>query len=181
MVDFAGVWGGSRIVPLKFDHPPLLAPGRHLLTLQEIEILCIHPFTAAARTRRERLFHALEDMVQQLLHVDLPCEILVDGSFFTEKLDPGDVDCIVTVDYSVMQNLLPEQRLLIDALNREVYIAGVDSLVVTKYPRGHKYFGTLLDMGNAGDAYGLEHGQVWLKGCGVLKLGETDVGLRICR
>lgn len=152
-------------MPLKFDHPPLLAPGRHVLSLQEIESLCVHPFTGASRARREHLFCALEEVVQQLLSVALPCEIFVDGSFFTQKPDPGDVDCIVTVDDSVMQALAPEQRILIDALNQEVYVAGVDSLVVTKYPRGHKYFGSLLDMGNAGDAYGLEHSQVWLKGC----------------
>ncbi|WP_420869835.1 DUF6932 family protein [Bradyrhizobium septentrionale] len=134
MVVIRRVRGGSRIVPLKFDHPPLLAPGRHYLSLQQIEILCVHPFTGYARSRREQLFYALEDVIQQLLIVKLPCEVFVDGSFFTEKPDPGDVDCLVAVEYSVMKILTPEQRTLIDGLNQEVYVAGVDSLAVTKYP-----------------------------------------------
>lgn len=142
---------------LKFDHQPLLAPGRHFLTLQEIESLCVHPFMGQGRIRRERLYCSLEGLVQQLLITRLPCELFVDGSFFTEKPDPSDVDCIVTVEHCVMQILTTEQRLLIDGLNQEVYIAGVDSLVVTRYPRDHPYFGSAIDVGNAGEAYGLEH------------------------
>jgi len=181
MVGVKRVWGVSLTVPLKFDHPPLLAPGRHYLSLQQIESLCVHPFSGQARTRRERLFYGLEEVIQQLLIAKIPCDVFVDGSFFTEKPDPEDVDCLVTVEYSVMQVLTRDQRLRLDALNQEVYVAGVDSLAVTKYPRGHQFFGSALDVGNAGEAYGLEHSKVWLKGCGVLRLGETNVGLRICR
>ena len=95
------VWGVSLTVPLKFDHPPLLAPGRYLLSLQEIESLCVRPFTGQAQTRRERLFYALDEIIQQLLTVKLPSEVFVDGSYFTEKPDPGDVDCLIVVEYSV--------------------------------------------------------------------------------
>jgi hypothetical protein len=108
-------------VSLKFDHPPLLAPGRHFLSLQEIERLCVHPFQGQARDRRERLFYAFEEMIQQLLIARLPCEVFVDGSFFTAKLDPSDVDCLVAIEHSVMQILTQDQRLLVDALNQEVY------------------------------------------------------------
>jgi hypothetical protein len=110
----------------KFDHPPLLAPGRHFMTLREIESLCVHRFHGQARQRREKLSYALEELAQELLRVKLSCIAFVDGSFLSEKPDPGDVDVLVNIDDDVMQNLLPEQRILIDALNLEHYIAFVD-------------------------------------------------------
>jgi hypothetical protein len=46
---------------LKFDYSPLLAPGRHGMTLATIETLCVLPFEGRARAQRERLFYSLED------------------------------------------------------------------------------------------------------------------------
>lgn len=165
----------------KFDHMPLLAPGRHFVRLQDIEAMCVARFTDRARATRERLFYALEELCQDILRVGLRCTMFVDGSFLTIKPEPGDVDVLINIDSDVMQNLLPEQRILVDAINQTSYIGGIDGFVVEAYPRGHPYFGTALDIGNAGDAYGLEHGRLWLKGLAVLRFGETDVGLRICR
>jgi hypothetical protein len=151
------------------------------MNLGDIERLCVHPFTGTARARREKLFYALEELVQEVIRVKLRCTTFVDGSFLTAKPEPGDVDVLINIDEDVMQNLNFEQRSLVDALNMEVYISLIDSLAVVTYPRGHPFFGTTLDVGNAGDAYGLEHARVWLKGIAVLRFGETDVGLRICR
>jgi hypothetical protein len=77
--------------------------------------------------------------------------------------------------------LSEEQMQVLEAINKSDFIAGVDSFALTTYPRGHEHFGAALDLGNAGEAYGLEHGQVWLKGYVVIRLWETDVGNRICR
>jgi hypothetical protein len=151
------------------------------MTLDQIESLCVHPFQGAARSTRERLFYGLEELAQDLLRVGLRCKAFVDGSFLTEKPEPGDVDVLVSIDDDVMQNLTVEQRVLIDAINQLEYIKNIDSWAAASYPRGHQYFGTALDIGDAGDAYGLEHAKVWLKGIAVLRFGETDVGLRICR
>jgi hypothetical protein len=71
----------------KFDHPPLLAPGRHFMTLS----LCVYRFHGQARQRREKLFYALEELAQELLRVKLSCIAFADGSFLSEKPDPGDV------------------------------------------------------------------------------------------
>lgn len=106
----------------KFDHMPLLAPGRHFMTLQDIEALCVMRFTDRARTTRERLFYALEELCQDILRVGLRCTMFVDGSFLTIKPDPGDVDVLLNIDSDVMQNLLPEQRILVDAINQTSYI-----------------------------------------------------------
>jgi hypothetical protein len=41
----------------KFDHPPLLAPGRHVMTLTEVEALCVHRFSGPSLSKRDRLFY----------------------------------------------------------------------------------------------------------------------------
>ena len=165
----------------KYDHPPLLAPGRHYMNLQQIEKLCVEGFSGAARASRERLFYGLEDFVQRYLVARLPCEIFVDGSFLTEKLQPDDVDVAVSIEFCVSQNLTPQQRILIDATNNEDFIGGVDSTAMIRYPRDHPCFRTAADLGNAGELYGVEHSRQWLKGYVTLRVGETDVGHRICR
>jgi hypothetical protein len=165
----------------KYDHPPLLAPGRHYLTLSEIEALCVFPFAGPSRTRREHLFYALEEFVQRYLVERLPCEIFLDGSFLTEKPEPDDVDVTVSIELSVALNFNPGQRKLVDATNGQVLVNSVDSIAMVRYPRGHPYFGSAGDLGNAGELYGLEHSREWLKGYVTLRVWETDVGNRICR
>ncbi|RYH61662.1 MAG: hypothetical protein EON54_09895 [Alcaligenaceae bacterium] len=164
----------------KFDHTPLLAPGRHFMTLAEIEGLCVTAFTGAARACREKLFYALEGVVQNLLTAKVPCQIYADGSFFTEKPEPQDVDIIVAVDTSVMDKLTEDQFLAVEALNGEPAV-GVDSLAITSYPRDHEHRGYGLDCDTLVEGYGVEHSGAWLKGFAVVRLWETDVGNRICR
>jgi hypothetical protein len=167
------------VLGAKFDYPPLLAPGRHCLSLPEIEALCVTPFAGAAADRRRSLFAAFEQFVGRLRNARIRCDLFIDGSFFTEKPDPGDVDVIVITDISVYEALSNPQRDVLDAVNGQ-FVSGVDSFAVASYPREHPYFGTALDCGNAGDAYGLEHSQIWLKGYACIRLCETDVGNRIC-
>jgi hypothetical protein len=46
---------------LKYDHPPLLAPGRHYMCVAEIEALCVRQFTdAAAHACRAKLFYSFD-------------------------------------------------------------------------------------------------------------------------
>jgi hypothetical protein len=172
--------GGLRTLPLKFDYPPLLAPGRHTMSLQEIEALCVQPFGGTSRARREKLFYALEDVVQVLLASHIRCDVFVDGSFFTEKPEPADVDVIVAMDFSAFDALDEAQHQVIEALNT-TQNSLVDSLAVTTFPHDHPYRGYGLDGESMIDGYGLEHSEVYLKGYAVLKVWETDVGNRICR
>jgi hypothetical protein len=89
------------------------------------------------------------------------------------------VDVIVSTELCVFEALGEAQKQLLEAANGDL-VTGVDSAALTTYPREHQFYGSALDLGNAGEAYGLEHGQVWLKGYAVIRLWETDVGNRIC-
>jgi hypothetical protein len=166
----------------KHDHPPLLAPGRHYMSLAAVEALCVHQFSGAAFECRSQLFYAFEGFLQLLLAAKIRCDVFCDGSYFTKKPEPDDLDVIVSIEHGVHASLSAEQMDLLDEINGNSTLApGVDASALVTYPREHPYFGTALDLGNAGECYGIEHGQVWLKGYAVIRVWETDVRNRICR
>ena len=142
--------------------------------------MCVGQFSGTARCRRQTLFHALEEFVQKLLVARIRCDVFLDGSFVTKKEHPEDVDVIVSTEHAAHRLLDDDQLRVLEAVNGD-FVVCVDSCALTTYPRGHDRCGTALDLGNAGESYGLEHGQEWLKGYVVIRLWETDVGNRICR
>lgn len=165
----------------KVDWPPLLAPGRHYKTLSEIRDLCVDGFTGAAFAVREKLFHSFEQVFQDLLLANIACQIRVDGSFVTEKPEPGDVDVIVAIDLDVMDLLSDQQRSVVDNINSYDDYYKLDISAYTAYPRGHPFFGGLFDADTVTSDYGIENGEAFLKGIAVMRLWETDVGVRINR
>ncbi len=63
----------------------LLEPGEHKVTLKELE----EKFSFS--DKRKRLIGKLKDIINVLKQIN--CErIYVDGSFATEKIEPGDID-----------------------------------------------------------------------------------------
>lgn len=168
---------------VKYDHAPLLAPGRHYLSLPEIEALCVHRFDGAARACREKIYYDLEDFIQKLLVARIRCDAFVDGSFLTEKPNPDDVDVWIATELGVFDTLSDDQYDLLRAINVDEprLVPLVDSWSVTTYPRDHPFFGNVADGGNPGEGFGVEHGRFWLKGYVVIRLWETDVRNRLCR
>nr|WP_133769400.1 hypothetical protein [Enterovirga rhinocerotis] len=138
-------------------------------------------FEGKARTRREALFGSFEQLVQALLTRCIPCEVRLDGSFLTKKPEPSDIDVVVALDEDVSGLLTPEQNALIFDLNTSELFVGLDCTVWVNYTRESENFGRGLDADAASEGYGLENGQRHLKGYVVLRLWETDVGLRISR
>jgi hypothetical protein len=163
----------------KYDFKPLLAPGRHFMTLCDIERLCVTSFIAEARSCREKLYYALEEFVQMFIREKIPCEILVDGSFMTEKPLPDDVDVAALIDAKFADNMSSSQKDLAFTANEPDFIDGVDSFVDVTYPCDHEYYRT--ETKTWAEQFGIEHGETWLKGVAVLRIWETNVGLRIRR
>ena len=167
----------------KYDWPPLLPPGRHVMSLKCVKARFVDPYPG--QLFRLHLFQKLEEVVQAYLVAGIPCEIMVDGSFLTRKNmnTPGsDLDVTVIIDNDVVQSLTQEQRALVDLTAEGGFANDVDSFAFAKLPRGHPDFGDQhLDPAYSwGEQYGLENSDQWLKGYVVLKLRETNVGLRIC-
>lgn len=164
----------------KHDYPPLLAPGRHKFSLTEIEEIFVRPFQMPAK--RIHLFQRLEEIIQALLISDITCEVWVDGSFLTEKPDPNDLDVTVILEPDIGEALSSEQTELIETLAEGRFADDVDSFVFVKLRRVDPNFGSeALDPAYSwGEQYGLECSERYLKGFVVLRLRETNVGLRIC-
>lgn len=164
----------------KHDYPPLLAPGRHYMTLADIKGLCVDRFPD--NIIRRNLYYKFEQMYQALLICCIPCDIWIDGSVLTEKAEPDDFDATIIIDEDVLESLIKEQQELIDSLGAGEYIPKLDSFVFARLRRDNPVFGTEADAAFSwGEQYGCESGEEWLKGFAVLRLRETDVGLRIRR
>lgn len=162
----------------KFDHPPLLPPGRHPMSLDDLRELTVTPFPETSS--RHAIFAAFEALLGDLCRGGIRCEILCNGSFVTEAADPRDIDVVVRIDHDFVELMTDDQGMFFDALNDDLEERLVDTFAEVAYPIGHPEFGA--EEGISWEAhYGLEHGQKWLKGVAVLKLGETDVGLRLRR
>jgi hypothetical protein len=155
---------------LKYDYPPMLSPGRHFMSLTEVERLTAIAYTDAGLAQRTELFLSLEALVQALLVAEIRCDVFVDGSFLTKKPRPDDVDVIVTVEHSIYEALSDEQMALLDSINANQFGPNVDATAWVSYPREHPHHGTALDGSNVFQGYGVEHSGQWLKGFAVLRL-----------
>lgn len=163
----------------KVDFPPLLAPGRHFLTLDELRIRCVRRFSS--REIRRRLYLNFEQLVQEILSHQIACHIVIDGSFLTEKPEPADIDFLISID-SEQYGSLPAKALeLLQAIGNFNYIdKQLDGWLYIYYPRGHSnYEASEALFIELMDLFSLEHSGNWLKGVAVLRLGESDVGLRL--
>lgn len=107
--------------------------------------------------------------------------MLINGSFLTDKPNPSNVDVAVILDPDVAESLNAEQEELINSINDDKFIERVDGFVETEFPIGHPFFRANGNEMLWSEQYGREHLGAWLKGIAVLRIGETDVGLRIRR
>jgi hypothetical protein len=114
----------------KHDYPPLLAPGRHLMALAEIEHRFVLTFPNSAK--RRHLFQRLEEFIQAFLIAGIACEVWVDGSFLSEKEEPVDLDVTVILDADVAATLTEQQQELMDAASEGKMGNDVDSFAFAR-------------------------------------------------
>jgi hypothetical protein len=122
----------------KLEFPPLLAPGVHEMRLADLRKLCVDQFRLS--TSRDALMRGIEAICSSLSTTLIPSHVWIDGSFLTQKIDPADVDLAVRIHFATLPNPGPEQRALIDRIQRKQF-AGCDSYVFFEYPVGHPHHG----------------------------------------
>jgi hypothetical protein len=168
---------------IKYDHAPLLAPGRHFMSLAEIQPLCVRNFGRGTPSweGRQILFFALENFVQTVLVAQIKCDLYIDGSFLTRKPNPDDVDVMVIIHHAIYEALSEEQKQVLDLINSDHFAPEVDATAWVAYPREHEHHGSACDGSLVIESYGIEHSQEWLKGFAVVRLWESNVGHLICR
>lgn len=77
----------------KVDFPALWPPGKHVLSLDQIRERAVEPYPDCAR--RAELYEKLDAWVTELRAIGIVGTVWVDGSFATEKAEPGDIDCVL--------------------------------------------------------------------------------------
>ena len=79
---------------IKPEFPPLLDVGLHQMTMAELRGLCVDRFADRAISR-EPIMSGLEALLRKLKDGGIVGNLWVDGSFLTQKSDPGDVDLLL--------------------------------------------------------------------------------------
>src|SRR5215475_11662445 len=84
----------------------LLPEGVHDCTLDEIGERFVRFQTT---DRRIQLFEKLRALVEEERQAGLAIELIIDGSFVTDKPEPGDIDLLIVLpsDYNRMGELAP--------------------------------------------------------------------------
>lgn len=164
----------------KLDHTPIFGPGYHNCSLIGLQDLCVAAFPQSKT--RPILFVLFQSFIDDINKLFLPCSVWVDGSFLTEKENPSDIDVWIILDLDVALNLTVDQRQFIDDVNdpTKKYNKVIDGYAFVCYPFGHTLYGSDLDERQGwAEHIGLQRDKQWCKGVAVLRIGETDVGLRL--
>jgi hypothetical protein len=118
------------------DFPSLFPLGFHPLSLEEVARVCVDLFPLSGT--RATLMHGLEQFVQHLVAAGVVCDVWIDGSFLTEKIDPADVDVIVRCDHTIYDAGTTEQRDALDwVIENQKVTLRCDSYALFNYTAGH--------------------------------------------
>ena len=162
----------------KEEFRPLLAPGRHVRTMGELERMCVMPFDTSAT--RPYLMAKLRLLSEYLAAKVGTFDLWVDGSFVTEKENPDDLDLTVVVDGDVADRLEPEaQDFLMGIMADQHAIPDLHAFVVVTRPRGHPDHAALFALEEQMADWWQVMRSGWCKGMPVLRWGETDAGIRL--
>ncbi len=90
-----------------------------------------------------------QSFLQILSELKVPCSMVVDGSFLTEKINPEDIDFAVIVEPKFYDNCSDEQRAFLHWIRdekepRDRYLC--DCYLAVEFTPGHKeYYDGMLD------------------------------------
>jgi hypothetical protein len=125
----------------KPEFPPLLPVGLHPKTLPELRQMCVTNFPLS--TRRDPIMRSVEAMCTSISTALIRAEMWIDGSFLTQKIEPDDVDLLVTLDAQYLSGT-PLQQQIVSRIASQDFKAPVqcDSYVHFQYPEGHASYWT---------------------------------------
>lgn len=85
------------------NYKPILSPGLHDMTAQDLENHFLSSFSGSST--RVRLINGLKHYLAALKSIGVKFEIWIDGSFATDKEDPNDIDLVVFGSHSEIDKL----------------------------------------------------------------------------
>lgn len=139
------------------------------MTVASLKRLTVERFTGLS-TVRDQLFPELQRLLTDLEATGYVFEVLIDGSFLTEKLDPADIDLTIIVPAFLLN--LPHASVtnLLVLISDKSYSQKLDSFIcldndANRVAYWHRQWGAGRDEK--------------LKGYAIIRVGENDVGLRL--
>lgn len=136
----------------------MLADGLHDVTVAQLRQICVDGFPLSER--RPEIMAGLEIVVAELLACAIIGDLWIDGSFMTEKIEPGDVDLALCTQSHFFDAGTPRQRHLLTqlddaALRDDIYC---DCHLVLLYPEDHLFHASGIDtMNHFKRIYGLRN------------------------
>lgn len=99
------------------EYPPLLPAGLHVKTWAELQTMCVDGMPLSPN--RAALIAGLRRIVDRLCAEGITGDLWIDGSFLTEKLEPGDIDLVLALAPDSYMGGTPNQRQLIEWLGSD--------------------------------------------------------------
>ena len=116
------------------------------MTLAELRQICVDNFPTSQS--RPIIMAGMENLLAELTKNGISADVWVDGSFLTEKIEPGDVDLVFSIAADVYDNGTPQRRQILDMINsqgsmmKQHYHCHTFGFI--EYPIGHRYHGVSL-------------------------------------
>ena len=121
----------------KVEFPPLLGAGFHKLTAAELKAIALDKFSLSKS--RATLWGNLSAKLDELKSLGLKCDVWVDGSFLTQKIDPDDVDLVIDIPINAFANLTSAQLDFVQKLGASAFrrFEKLHTFVMFNAPLGH--------------------------------------------
>lgn len=120
------------------DFPGLLPLGVHDVTIEQLRSRCVTNFPVSVN--RRRIFEGFLKIVRRLVDQEVAGNLVVDGSFLTEEIEPKDIDFALCVSPELYTTDDPEKRKLLDWIRddrgiKDEYLC--DCYLCVEYPQSH--------------------------------------------
>ena len=120
------------------DLPPLLPPGIHQIAMDWLQVSCVDAFPLS-RTRPQ-ILAGFNRIIEKLQSLNIPCHLIVDGSFLTEEIEPSDIDFVICVTPEFYESCNDEQLAYLDWIRDSFDIRqthACDCYLCVEYPADH--------------------------------------------
>lgn len=123
---------------LKFDSAGNLIPNSNIrCSLQLFYEIFVESIPSPVREELFNNFQKYLDTLKKLLDSD-SLTIWIDGSYTTKKIVPNDMDLVVFINHTLVENF--EQDLEDFKFPNSLSKFGLDAYIVKVYPRDHKNY-----------------------------------------
>lgn len=148
------------------------------MSLPVFQALFLDPFDPP--TTRSAICAALELMISDLMLWGVRCELWIDGDFLTDINDPEIANVAVIIEDSAFSILsIDLKNDILTNMDQRNYHDRIEIFTVVSKPMGHPDYGAVQPYLNDWMEFWSITQSRWLKGVAIIRIGETDVGLRL--